>query len=178
MIGSGVMAMFVFAVFAVSFIGNSGSSSVSDGVQYNSNVCPSLKRAGSDEWILMDCTENTVTNGGKDMVENCLGEGGTNAITNLTLGNQEAPAAAATALAGVYSTNGLAGATGAYNTNAASNGNWSIAYTWTCTAAEQTVNTTGLYKSGGGALFAGTSFTATTLQADDQIKVNYTIYLT
>ena len=142
---------------------------VGQGIKYNSNVCVYKNEE------LIGCQHNVITNGGLDMVKTSLGEGTSNVITDLALGNEQAPAAGDSALPGLYEDSGLTKASGAYNSNGV--GNWSVAHTWTSTGDNKVVNTTGLYKDGGN-LFAGTSFASTTLQTDDQIKVNYTIWVT
>jgi len=165
----GMFSVLVLAMFVVGLnIGNVGNSEASDSLDYGSNVCVYKNNE------LIGCQHNTVVNGGFDMVKNSLGEGGTNGITDLALGKGEVPSGSDTALDQIYSTAGLSKTGGAYNSNGV--GNWSIAHTWTCTSDAQTVNTTALYKSGG-ALFAGTSFTSTTLQTDDQLKINYTLWV-
>jgi len=124
--------------------------------------------------VLIECKENTVMTNGLNYVKTSLGVGTVNNIKDLALGNTTAPVVGDTALPGIYTTNGLGKAVGTYNTNG--DGNWSIAYTWTSLGDGIIVNTTGLYKTADAAgLFAGTSYKATTLQTDDQLKVNYTL---
>ena len=166
----GMFSVLVLAMFVVGLnIGNTRDNGVGDGINYGSNVCVYK----NDE--LIGCQHNTVTTQGLNMVKSALGQGTIQLIANLTVGNTTAPAAGDTALPGAYVNHGLEGTTGTYNSNG--NGNWSIAHTWTCSAGPTVVNTTGLCNATNG-LFAGTSFTATTLQTDDQIKVNYTIFVT
>ena len=126
--------------------------------------------------VLIECKENTVMTNGLNYVKTSLGVGTVNNIKDLALGNTTVPVVGDTALPGIWTTHGLAKAVGTYNSNG--DGNWSIAYTWTATAGPATVNTTGLYKTADAAgLFAGTSFTTTTLQVDDQLKCNYTLWV-
>ena len=165
------LIVFVMAIFVVGLnIDNNEAipEGVGDGLDYGSNVRVYL----NDE--LVDSTENTVTTAGLNNVLSALAYGQSTLITNLTVGNTTAPAAGETALAGIYTTHGLAGETGTVNSNG--DGNWSVAYTWTCTSGAVTVNTTALYNVTN-AMFAGTTFTATTLQTDDQLKVNYTLWV-
>ena len=173
----GMFSVLVLAMFVVGFnIGNVGDNLVGDGLNYHSSVCPSLKRAGSDEWVSFDCEENTVTNNGLNYVKDCIGNGGTNDINTLALGKTTAPAVGETALAGLWATCGLTKAVATYNSNG--DGNWSQAYTWTSSCDDSVVNTTALYKAATvEGMFAGTTFTATTLQTDDSLKVNYTVWV-
>jgi len=168
-------SVLVLAMFVVGLnIGNVGDSEVGDSLDYGSNVCAFAKLSG--EWVDLGCQENTVVENGLDAVKLALGTGSVEKVSKLALGNETAPALADTALAGLWSTNGLTMAEAAYNTNGV--GNWSQAYTWTATGDNLVVNTTALYLTDGTTLFAGTSFTTTTLQTDDQLKVNYTTWCT
>ena len=164
----GSFSVLVLAMFVVGLnIGSVGNNLVGDGLNYGSNVCVYK----NDE--LVGCQENVVTTAGLNIVEAALGEGTVNEIDELALGNTTAPAVGETALAGLWATCGLSKAVGAYNTNG--DGNWSQAYTWTSTCDNVVVNTTALY--GTVNMFAGTTFTATTLQTDDSLKVNYTLWV-
>lgn len=142
-------------------------------VEYHSSVCASVFPKDGGE-IFLGCKENTLTNTGKNYIKTSMGLGTVNNVTQLVLGNTTAPAAASTVLASNYTGCGLAPANGAYNTNG--DGNWSIAYTWTSLCDANVVNTTALYKTSA-EIFAGTSFSATTLYTDDQLKVNYTVWV-
>ena len=164
----GMFSVLVLTMFVVGLnIGSVGDNVVGDGLDYGSNVCVYK----NDE--LIGCQENIVTTAGLNYARGALSGTATN-ISELALGNTTAPAVGETALAGVYTTHGLAKVAGAYNANG--NGNWSIAYTWTATAGPTDVNTTALYKTGGD-MFAGTTFAKTTLQVDDQLKCNYTLWV-
>jgi len=167
----GMFSVLVLAMFVVGMnIGNVKDSTAGDNLKYGSDVCIYK----NDE--LIECKHNTVTTAGLNMVASALAYGEAMVITNLTLGNGTTPIAAHTALDSLWITGGLEGATGTVNSNG--NGNWSVAHTWTSTGDTQLVNITGLYNATNNILFAGTSFTATTLQTDDQLKVNYTLYVT
>ena len=166
-IGIGAMVMLVFAVFTVSLIDNNGNTLVGDSIKYGSDVCVYKNNE------LIGCQHNVVTTAGLNYVKNSLGEGGANEVSNIALGNTTAPAVGETALAGLYASCGLTQAAGTYNSNG--DGNWSQAHTFTSTCDGIVVNTTALYKSGAN-MFAGTTFTATTLQTDDSLKINYTTW--
>jgi len=170
------MALIITMLAAVTVIGGMHllpqvgvpDADTADTIQYHANVCAYL----NDN--LIECKHNTLTTTGKNYIKTSLGMGTVNNISTLVLGNTTAPAVGDTVLAGNYSVGGLDPAQGAYNSNG--NGNWSIAHTWTATGNGYAVNTTGLYKTSGD-MFAGTSFTVTTLNVDDQLKINYTIWV-
>jgi hypothetical protein len=126
---------------------------------------------------LIECKSNVITNNGKDLLKTALGQGAYIVVNHLALGNTSAPAATSTSHPGLISDCGLASADGTYYSEGT--GNWTIGKTWTCTCAGGiVVNTTGLYNdTNTGTYFAGTSFTSTTLQQNDQISVNYTIWI-
>ena len=174
----GMFSVLVFAMFVVGInIGSVGNSEVGDGLNYGSLVEVSERKAGSDEWVVIAEKENTVVEDGFDMVMTSLGVGTENNVDWLALGNGLGPSGSDSALAGIYADSGLAIGVGAYNVNPASHGNWSISKTFTCTAADKTVNSTALYEEDGTTLFAGTTFTPTTLQDGDSLKVNYTLWV-
>jgi len=129
---------------------------------------------------LVGQNHNLITNIGKDMIKLATGNP-TSIVTNATvqvLGNTSAPAVGDTTLSGIISNCGLTGKPGSYSSNGASNGNWTLSSTWTSTCNNLVVNTTGLYNmTTSGNLFAGTSFTSTTLQSGDVITVNYTVWV-
>ena len=175
----GTFAVLFLAVFAIGLSGNDSegivtpmeivSEGASQPIEYGSNIVVTL----NDE--IVDITETTVTTNGLNYVKLSLGTGVAQDINTLALGNTTAPTAGQTALPGLWASCGLTKAEGAYNTNG--DGNWSQAYTWTSTCDNVVVNTTALYKASTvQGMFAGTTFTATTLQVDDSLKVNYTTW--
>lgn len=169
--GLGLVLVALFALFIVPALPTS-SNSIEEGVAYHSSVCPYVIRADGTREDL-GCWHNTVTNGGKDMIKNAIALGGADKVSRLAVGNGSAPAAATTDLDKIWTDCGLGIAEATYGSNGG-NGNWSYWKTWTSTCDGAIVNTTALYNATAD-VFAGTSFTATTLQTNDQITVNYTI---
>ena len=125
--------------------------------------------------VPIGCNHNILTNAGKDHIKYLLGVGLNSPAIYLALGNTTAPTETDTSLPGEITGCGLDRAQGTYYSNGV--GNWTISHTWTssCTI---TVNTTGLYNAtSGGTFFSGTSFSSVDLQADDQLTINYTIWV-
>lgn len=166
LMGTGVfiMALLCFGFLAIP----QPAESADEVVKYNSNVCISKNGA------LIECKHNVITNSGKDMIKNAIALGGSDKASNLSLGQGTAPVAASTTLNLELTASGLQQKAATYGSNGG-NGNWSYWTTWTSTADAQVVNSTGLYNATTPILFAGTTFTSTTLQTNDQITVNYTI---
>jgi hypothetical protein len=172
--GMAVLSVLILAIAAVSIFSNGDGVEVGQGLKWKTNVCAEVIRANGEVESL-GCKHNVLTDTGKLYAEQALTGTATN-ISNLALGNTTAPVAGDTQLAGIIVGCGLLNASSDYQNNIAAGGNWSIYHTWTSTCDAITVNTTGLYKVGANMLmFAGTTFTSTTLQTNDQIKVNYTI---
>lgn len=116
-------------------------------------------------------SHNSLSPGGKNLIMHALATGDNNPPINITVG---------TVSGGVWtkaSANGFSGTDGTVtkNTNDV-NGNWSVYHTFTATGT-QTLNSTRLYGSTNGTYFAMNNFTATTLQANDQLTINWTIYV-
>jgi len=160
------MGMALILVLALGAIQSNKTVPNGEEVRYYSNVCAYKNN------VLIDCNSNVVTNTGKDFIKTSIGQEASNNVSELAIGNGTTPVVASTSLDGEKTANGLERVNGTYYNNGV--GNWSIVYTWTSTADAQVLNTTGLYAIGGN-LFAGTTFTETTLQTDDQITINYTI---
>ena len=136
---------------------------------YHSKVCVSVNGK------LIGCHHNIVVNTGLNMIKTSLKDGTVNQLNQLALGDGAAPTATDTALPGIISANGCGiGTIDSSKDNGV--GNFSVWKTWTATGT-QTINSTGLYKSDGTTFFGGSTFTETTLQANDQITTNYTIWV-
>jgi len=179
---TGLMATLLLAVFAIGLSGNNSEgivtpmeivpeTTVLEPINYGSNVCVSV----NDEFV--GCQHNVITTNGLNYVKDCIGNGGTNDINTLALGNTTAPVVGETALAGLWASCGLTKAEATYNTNG--DGNWSQAYTWTSTCDNVVVNTTALYKLNTvEGMFAGGALSApTTLQTNDKLQINYTTWV-
>jgi len=154
------------------------------GLKYGSSVC--IEKNGE----LVSCGENTLTNAGKNLIQDYLiGAERTNisyiAVCNSTNvsgdggGNGCAqPAVGDTLLEGEYSYCGLTRASGALTDQGT--GNFSYAYTFTATCDSLVTNVTGLFNSTSklGTYFAGNNFTSVTLQTDDQLTVTWYVWVT
>ena len=152
------------------------SDLLSEGLRYNSMVCV----AKNDEKA--SCGHNTITDVGKNMIRNALTNGSTGFPINITVSNKTVPVAATTALEGYdavcFLDTAMCGTNGTISSNGV--GTWTITKTFTA-GQINSYNTTGLYGPQfgvGGALFAGNTFTSVSLQANDQLTINWTIYVT
>jgi hypothetical protein len=175
LLGFGVLVLVMTGLFVAPAFLNPAITTQEDNsiVKYTGRAC--IYKNGE----LIECKHNTVTNQGKDYIKLALGTGVNESIFTLALGNSTVPAAASTALGSEWVSCGLDKKNGTYLSNGASNGNWSTYYTWTSTCDNAVINTTGLYKvNTASGLFAGLSFTSTTLQTNDQVMVNYTVSIT
>lgn len=179
-----LVPLFVFAllgVFAFSMMPSSSTSS-GDGIMYNSNVCTSVLRASDGTQESLGCSHNLVTDAGLNAVRDILGQGTQfGAFDYIGLCNATAacaaPAAGDTTLENEFGSAGLSRAQGTYGT--LGTGNWSIYKTFTATADSLETNKTGIFnQSSGGTLLAENTFTLVTLQTNDQLTVNWTIYVT
>lgn len=142
---------------------------------HGSDVDVFVKRYGSD-WEPWDSNTNLITSAGLNLVRSVLGQGEGAHINHLALGNTTAPVAGSTTHPGLISSLGLTSADGTFYEES-QNGNWTIGHTWTATGTIL-VNTTGLYNdTNSGTYFAGTTFTAVTLNNNDQLSVNYTSWV-
>lgn len=163
------------AIFIVSMANNPSFNSAL-GIHHGDIWCSQITKA--DGTILpAECGLNTYTNAGMNATRDLLGSGiGTAGFKYIALGNLTVPDATSTTLAGEYTTGGLQRALGTYF-SLPQNGNWTISKTFTSTADALLVNTTGLFNaSSGGSMLAGFSFTSATLQTNDQITINSTIW--
>lgn len=167
-----LLGVFVFA----NSLGISNVASPSQGIVHGDEWCAQITRAdGTIEAPF--CGKNTYTNAGKNATRDYIGAGsGGAAFDYIALGNASAPTATDTTLGNEYTDGGLSRAQGTYY-SLATNGNWTIGYTFTATADNLLVNTTGIFNaSSSGVMFAGFSFADATLQTNDQITINATIW--
>ena len=137
---------------------------------YHSQVCLYKNN------VLMGCHHNTVTNVGLNLIKDDLLNGNANKLDKLALGNGSAPVVTDTSLPDLITTNGLSMSVvdGSKDNGV---GNFSVWKTWTATG-EQTVTSAGIYADDGTSFFGGTAFpTSTTLEPNDKITVNYTIWV-
>jgi hypothetical protein len=173
----GVALVFVFGFF-LGGGGNLNTEASDSGatIGYGSSVCV----AKNSEAAV--CSHNNLTDLGRGLIQYLLVTVGPTGAPpyNITLGNGTTTVYTDTALPGLLDGGqGMTGGNGTVVSNAAvSAGNWTITKTFTATSNAY-VNTTGLYGANATnyIFFAGNNFTGTTMQANDQITVNWTIYV-
>lgn len=175
--------LFASGVFAPSPISTEDSSTAT--INYHSQVCKQITRAdGTIEEP--ECSHNVLYTDGANYIRKMLTLGSASAadnITNISLcnavgtGGCTTPVAADVAIGSGYNelTGGLAPKIGTVlNTG---NGNWSVSATFTSTADNVQTNVTRITNGTITYPFAGNSFTLATLQTNDQITVNWTIWV-
>lgn len=175
------LALFLIFGFAFMTIGHPiaqpiGPNEVSSPINYQAYVC--VSKNGK----VIGCDHNTLFNVGAEDIEQILGVGvNYSAFNYIYLCNATAgcgtPSAGETEDYNQYSAGGLTGGAGTYSSNG--NGNWTISKTFTATADSLETNVTKLGNSTGtaGTYLAGNSFTLTTLQTNDQLTINWTIWV-
>lgn len=180
-LGVGLLGLGLY-MFSLSKPTSEGMVAAGDGTSWDNFVVVSLKKAGTNEWMEVSRTPNTVTIWGRNVTRDVLGWNAYANITNLTLSTgTTAPAI----------TDSVCEATIIDNTNAlgprsgvvtlVSNGNYSVSALWTATGAQAgiakvclkntTTNTTQIFAS---AKFAS----AVNMEANDQLNVTYYIAAT
>jgi len=124
------------------------------------------------------CEHNTIVSGGKNATRAYLAYGGTLAAFNyLALSNGSAPAAGDYNLSTELTVSGLTRTTATVTSNP-SDGNWSLVKTWTAGGQALNVNIVGiLNQSSMGPMLAGGTFTSVNLEANDQLTINYTLWI-
>ena len=156
--------------------------SSSGGIHYGSVVC--IYKNGV---LIEPCHHNLIDNTGKDLIAQSLnGTSASNVVLIAVTNNTSAQAATDTASQGEYLANGgnPCGMTNASGTwvGYGTAGQWNVTNTFTSSCASVTVNGTALYNNSlsnglANKLFAETTFTSTTLNANDQINVTWGIYI-
>lgn len=179
-----VMGMFVALLLSITLIlginnGNSDDS-IANSIDYRSSVCTSVERDG--EIISKECSPNLITNDGKDAVRDILGQGSSTAafdyiaLCNADTGCGAADAASSTLENEYTGGTGLGRAQGTFTS--LGTGNWSIVKTFKATADNQLTNKTGLFNAtSDGTLLAENTFSLVTLQTDDEVTINWTIWV-
>jgi len=174
------LAFLIVGMFALAFFTQDNpSTNVGDTIEYHSSVCKQVTRVdGTIE--LVECSSNVLYDTGKNLIRDYLGDsGGTgDEVDQIELGNASLAAGeptadsseAYTALSGC----GMDEATGAY-TALAQDGNWTIYYEFTSTCDNVLTNVTHLSNTAA-VEFAGNSFTLVTLQTNDKLGLNWTIW--
>ncbi|MBN2203096.1 MAG: hypothetical protein JW700_02850 [Candidatus Aenigmarchaeota archaeon] len=146
-------------------------------IDYHSMVCVYKNNE------LVECSHNALTNAGKEAIEDLIGAGTAGAAFDyIALGNGSTPSAGSTSLDEEIGDSGLERAQGTVNQVAGgSSGNWSVTNTFTATGAVGSINTTSLFNNSfptNISMFAYNTFTEVSLQAQDQINVTWTIWVT
>ncbi|MFH0929132.1 MAG: hypothetical protein V1818_02120 [Candidatus Aenigmatarchaeota archaeon] len=149
-------------------------ASQNQGLEYNSMVC--IYKNGE----MIECSENALTDAGKNAIKDLLGSGTAGAAFNyIALGNGSTPGAGSTNLAQEIGEASLGRALGTFNS--VGTGNWSITKTFTASGAVGFINTTALFNATfptNNTMFAYNTFTNVSLQNADQINVTWTIWVT
>ncbi len=146
-------------------------------IAYGSNVCVTHSRG--DKILMNECDSNLLYNNGKDIIKAILGTGANmGAIANISLCNASAscgtPVAAGSEGFTAYTNCGLPSKIGTYGS--LNTGNWSMYNTFTSTCDNVNSTSTRLTNVTGG-IFAGNTFTLVTLQTNDQLTINWTIWV-
>jgi hypothetical protein len=153
-------------------------------IKYGSSVCTYVTRAdGSIEDN--GCHHNLLTNAGKNAIRSALTNAGTPAFKYIGLcnasygGNCNGTNAGDTSLYNEFP----AGVTGLNRTNEATylalgTGNWSYSRTFVAGADDMVTNKTGIFNAtSGDTMLAVNTFTTSTLQTNDQITINWSIWV-
>jgi hypothetical protein len=163
----------IVAVFALSLF----SQPQSNKLHFNSVVC--VYKNGVQ---VGECSHNTMMNSGLNWTRDLIGNGlGSGAVNVIAVGNgTSAEVATQTTLNGEITDCSLGRATGSYQVQTISQGNWSISKVFTSNcAASEVVNTTGLFNaSSSGTMFSGKNFAASvTLANGDQLNVSWYLWV-
>jgi len=173
-----ILLLVSLLVFVISISINSPTSfNSSQGIHHGDIWSTQVYRNATGTWEAPYYGYNTYTDAGKNATRDLLGYGNAGAgFKYVGLGNTTAPSSSSTTLASEYSSGTLTRALGTYYA-LSQVGNWTISNTFTADADNQVVNTTALFNaSSSGVLLAGFSFTSATLQTNDQITINATIW--
>jgi hypothetical protein len=181
-----VVATTIFATISiVSDVLVSSIGVPSTSLTYNTAVCKVITRADGTVEDL-GCSHNLVSDGGKDFLKECLGDGACGAptaFTNMTIGNcTVSQTGAQTELCGGQDYSDGACGLGPSNPtdgptySSAGTGAWNITATWTSNCDNVIVNATALYNNT--LMFAQNNFTTVTLMSSDQINVTWGIWVT
>ena len=179
------MPIFLLAVVAAFVAGTMFSftpanTGIGDTLSYKAKICACKNSGECFEGLPgASCKFNVLTNAGKEAIEDYLVSYGNVAGANFTylaVGNGTAPVAANTSLSDEITTGGLARA--AATVTDWGDGNWSLLKQWTASATHYSVNSTGIFnESSGGTFFAGGTYTAVNLEANDQLTINYSVWV-
>ena len=171
-----LLLLSIFLVLSFNILSPIFPNSNNQELVYNSQVCISKNNE------LIECNSNVLTTNGSNLIKLVLGSGTSSsaidyiALCNATAGCGSA-SASSTTLENEYAGGGLERAQGDYSSNG--DGNWTISETFTATADNLLTNKTGIFNAtSGGTLFAENTFTLVTLQTNDLLTINWTIWVT
>jgi len=177
-----ILSVLVLSAFIIGLNINQPEVSVNNpnSIEYGSLVCNQVIRAdGTAEDV--ECSHNTLFNTGAEYVETQLKTGSADAVDWISLCNASAnaggcgtPQADSSEAWLEISACGLTQVAGSTMNNG--NGNWSVSNTFTSTCDNVMTNVTHL-ENDADLEFAGNSFTLATLQTDDTILINWTIWV-
>lgn len=176
-----VLSLFLLSSFNLNVVPSQDEES-SATLQYNSLVCPTVTRIdGTIEKL--PCSHNVLYNTGMNHTMKALFWNLTSdTVSTIELCNSsyagsrcDTPVVAGTEAYFAYVDSGLAKKNGSIMY--LNNGNTSIYTTFTATADAKTTNVTRL-TSWSGVNFSGNSFTPVTLQTNDQLTLNWSIWIT
>lgn len=145
------------------------------GLEYNSMVCVYKNNE------VLSCSENALTNAGKDAIKDLLGDGTAGAgFDYIALGNGATPNASSVSMEDEIGNEQAVGRTqGTYAS--IGTGNWTISALFTANDTVSNINTTSLFNDSfptNTTLFAYNTFTDVSLEDNDQINVTWTIWVT
>ena len=179
-----VLLVLTFGVLAFSAGFNMGAVPVTPaetGIQYHASVLATHYDASTGETIVVAKGSNVLYNTGKNMTRSMLNGGG-GAILNISLCNATAGCGAVTeAKAEAYNEItlcGLKSVAGTYKTHdGIADGNWSVGNVFTSTCDSVVINVTRI-ENATGHDFAGRNLSTVNLDTNDQLTVNWTIWVT
>jgi hypothetical protein len=139
------------------------------------------KKAGTDKWILLGQNENTLTDIGKEKIEQQLvapqAASAANELKYIAITNVSGACTSTSTNIQEITTGGLERALCTYTD--LGNGRWSCEHTFTASASHPNVQIAGYFwnatAGNDGSLFACGSFTPVNLEANDQILVRFNI---
>ena len=172
--------LLAFSSFAVpgGFVSDS-----QDALKYNSNVCIYVTRI---DGIVEDlgCSHNLLTTAGKNGIRTSLTGIAGESYEHIGLCNSSyggsctTPALTDTTLGNEYNDASGLNRTGPTTYLALGIGNWSYSRTFVALADGMSTNLTGIFDNTvGGTMLAVNTFTTSTLQTNDQITVNWSIWV-
>ena len=182
--------VFIFVIFAFNQPNNPSSNGIQNSISYGSNPCISTtgdfegRETPLGEMELISCSSNVLYNTGAEGIEAYLGAGtgGGDAFDWIELCNATSsisgcgvPLADKSEEYLAYAACGLSNVAGTY-TSVAGNGNWTIHHEFTATCDNLEINATRLRNDDDDDL-AGNNFTLTTLQTNDKILINWSIFI-